>query len=123
MVPTTDAQEGATVYINQQHLSQSTNTRSTRELYRNGTGCRLLQQTVQLSRSSQLPSGPLMQLSSSLCKQLPFMFLTVHRGLLMLLTLSGRGRLSHPPNRSTIQSKKTPDLYTEEEEEGYGRAT
>ena len=34
----------------------------------------------------------------------------------MLLTLSGRGRLSHPPNRSTIQSKKTPDLYTEEEE-------
>ena len=35
----------------------------------------------------------------------------------MLLTLSGRGRLSHPPNRSTIQSKKTPDLYTEEEEE------
>ena len=50
-------------------------------------------------------------------KQPPFMFLTVHRGLLMLLTLSGRGRLSHPPNRSTIQSKKTPDLYTEEEEE------
>ena len=35
----------------------------------------------------------------------------------MLLTLSGRGRLSHPPNRSMIQSKKTPDLYTEEEEE------
>ena len=35
----------------------------------------------------------------------------------MLLTFSGRGRLSHPPNRSTIQSKKTPDLYTEEEEE------
>ena len=35
----------------------------------------------------------------------------------MLLTLSGRGRLSHPPNRSTIQSKKIPDLYTEEEEE------
>ena len=32
----------------------------------------------------------------------------------MLLTLSGRGRLSHPPNRSTIQSKNTPDLYTEE---------
>ena len=58
-----------------------------------------------------------MQLSSSLSKQPPFMFLTVHRGLLMLLTLSGRGRLSHPPSRSTIQSKKTPDLYTEEEEE------
>ena len=37
----------------------------------------------------------------------------------MLLTLSGRGRLSHPPNRSTIQSKKTPDLYTEEEEDTY----
>ena len=35
----------------------------------------------------------------------------------MLLTLSGRGRLSHPPNRSTIQSKKTPDLYTEEDTE------
>ena len=35
----------------------------------------------------------------------------------MLLTLSGRELLSHPPNRSTIQSKKTPDLYTEEEEE------
>ena len=68
-----------------------------------------------LSRSSQLPSGPLMQLSSLLRKQPPFMFLTVHRGLLMLLTLSGRGRLSHPPNRSTTQSKKTPDLYTEEE--------
>ena len=39
----------------------------------------------------------------------------------MLLTLSGRGRLSHPPIRSTIQSKKTPDLYTEEEDGCLGK--